>query len=79
MQVVVPAPVARWCVASLAAVAALACSEAPAAQAETSVPVSHHVSQSPAQVRAYWTLQRLQSAEPVDSPEVAGHRRLSHR
>ena len=71
MQLLVPPHLARWCVASLAAAAALVCSAAPAAQA-TSAPVSHPVSQSPAQVRAYWTPQRMQSAEPVDSPDVAG-------
>ncbi len=72
MQLVVVPRIARWCVASLVAAAALVCSAAPAAQAATSAPVSHQVSQNPAEVRAYWTPQRMQSAEPVDSPEVAG-------
>jgi hypothetical protein len=72
MHIVVVPRIARRYVASLVAAAALVCSAAPAAQAATSAPVSHQVSQSPAQVRAYWTPQRLQSAAPVDSPEVAG-------
>ena len=72
MQLLVRPHVARRCVASLAAAAALVCSATPAAQAATRAPVSHPVSQSPAQVRAYWTPQRMQSAEPVDSPDVAG-------
>jgi len=72
MQLLVVPRIARWFAASLVAAAALVCSAAPPAQAATSAPVSHPVSQSPAQVRAYWTQQRMQSAEPVASPEVAG-------
>jgi hypothetical protein len=64
---------ARRSLAALAGAAALACSAAPAAQAAAGGSViSNSIPQSPAQVRSYWTPERMQSAEPVPLPEVDG-------
>ena len=54
------------------AAAALACWAAPApALAGQPAAVSHTVGQTPAEVRAYWTPERMREAEPLDLPGAA--------
>ncbi len=54
--------------AAVAAVAALAVSASPAYAGV----VSRQLPQSPAQIRAYWTPQRMEAADPVDLPPASG-------
>jgi hypothetical protein len=60
---------ARRSLTALAAAMVLACSAVPAARADV---IRSGEAQSPDQVRAFWTQQRMQSAEPLDLPPVSG-------
>jgi hypothetical protein len=60
---------ARRSLAALTAAIALACSLAPAAGADV---IRSPEPQSPDQVRAFWTQQRMQSAEPLDLSSASG-------
>jgi hypothetical protein len=64
----VPTP-RRLLAPALAALAAFLCLAAPAARAASA---RYELSQSPTQISDYWTPQRMQAAQPLDLPQVAG-------
>ena len=65
----------RPTLAALAITAAAALgAAAPASAAAGDNTVSHHVAQSPQEVRAFWTAERMQAAEPVGAPYAGAMR-----